>query len=349
MLWVRSLNVPAARPIAGTENARYPFWSPDGRSIGYFTGTQLWRVDLNGGKPLVVCSAIMARGGTWSEDGTILFGSFQGELRRVAASGGSPAVMARVDKRGGVFNQYWPQALPKGRFLFWDRRNGGINSGLYASSVDHPQKSELILNTSADAIYAGGYLFWQKENALVARPFDPDQLRVAGPQRTVVDSVVARPGSGRLAAAISGGGTLVYGSRNAAGRLRWVDRGGKALPSPDEPVSDAGSLRVSPDGHRALVSRFSADGLDLWMLEADHELWNRFTFLPGVSVFPVWSPDGHTVVFRANGPHNLYRKDSNGAGTEQPIAESGGAQFSTDWSRDGKLILLHQNRTRNTE
>src|SRR5262249_36270551 len=158
------------------------------------------------------------------------------------------------------------------------------------------QESEQVLNTGTNGLYAGGYLFWQRDDLLLGQRFDPDSLKLSGNPRPIVDSVGRIAAPGKLIAAAFGKSTLVYGSTRAAGRLKWLDRRRKVLRPVSEEVSDRGSLRLSPDGRRVLVSRASSNGLDLWMLELEREVWRRFTFLPGVSAFPVWSPDGGAVV-----------------------------------------------------
>jgi Tol biopolymer transport system component len=48
-LWTRSLKASDATAIPGTDGAASPFWSPDGRSLGFFAGGKLKTVELNGG------------------------------------------------------------------------------------------------------------------------------------------------------------------------------------------------------------------------------------------------------------------------------------------------------------
>jgi serine/threonine-protein kinase len=164
-LWVRLLDGTTARLIPGTEEAAHPFWSPDNKSIAFFTATQLKRVDLVGGTPLTICDVVRGRGGAWSSDGQILFGTLVGGLFKVPASGGTPSALTTLDAARGEISHRWPQVLPGGGFLYWAQSAKSENSGIYAASLTKPTERVRLLVTDDNALYAAGrdaagYLLW---------------------------------------------------------------------------------------------------------------------------------------------------------------------------------------------
>ncbi len=342
-LWVRPMDGTGARLLPGTQGAFLPFWSPDGRSLAYGAAGKLWRVDAAGGSPIAICDTAGLRGGDWSPDGSILFAAGQSGLRRVPSSGGTPEPLTTPDAGRGETSHWWPQVLPGGRLLV-QVSGKPEKAGIYAISLAKPQERVRLVATSSNGVYAAGHLLWLRGSTLMAQRFDPERLALSGEPRPVADPV-GTSAAGGMAAAASSSGLLVQG-RAGGGQLSWVDRAGKAAASSISTLGELGdyiTFRVSPDGRRVAVGRGSGSGRDLWMVDVERDAWSRFTFLPGLAWFPVWSPDGRQVMFRAGSPQNLYRKEANGAGTEQRVTESANKQQPTDWSRDGRMLLYYEN------
>jgi Tol biopolymer transport system component len=340
-LWVRPMDGTAARLLPGTGSALFPFWSPDGRSLAYFASSKLWRVDT-GGSPIAICDAGSVPGGDWSPDGVIVFSLGPLGLRRVPSSGGTPEPLTAPDAGRGETTDSWPQVLPGGRILFRVAGKPEVE-GIYAISLSKPRERVRLVAASGNGVYAAGHLLWLRGSTLVAQRFDPERLKLSGEPRPIADPVGAGVLGGMLAAA-SSSGLLVHGGAGGE-QLSWLDRAGQAAPSGGGALGqpdDYGSFRVSPDGRRVVVARGSGGGSDLWMVDVERDAWSRFTFLPGVANFPVWSPDGRQVMFRAGTPENLYRKEASGAGSEQRVTESVNRQSPTDWSRDGRLVLYYE-------
>jgi eukaryotic-like serine/threonine-protein kinase len=347
-LWVRPMHATTARLLPGTEDGTRPFWSPDSRSIGYRAAGKLWRVDVSGGAPIAICDTSMLVGGAWAPDGHIVFAEGSG-LRRVAASGGTPEPLTFPDASRGETAHRWPQVLSGGWILFQVVANPE-QAGIYAmrwvpSGRANPREAVRLVSTDGNGVYAAGHLLWLRGTTLVAQPFDPERLKLSVEPRPIADSVGASRLS-RMAAAASSGGLLVHHGPSDEAQLAWLDREGKAVGTLGQPVS-YGTLSISPDGGRVVVSRGFGSRRDLWMVDVKRDAWSRFTFLPGIAWFPVWSPDGRQVMFSAGTPFNLYRKEANGAGNEQRVTDSPNLQLPTDWSRDGRLVL-YQERARDT-
>jgi Tol biopolymer transport system component len=341
-LWVRPMDGTAARLLPGTGGAIGPFWSPDGRSIAYWTSGKLWRVDAAGGSPIAICDAGAFTGGDWSPDGVIVFSLGPLGLRRVPASGGTPEPLTTPDAGRGETSHLWPQVLPGGRSLFYVSGKPEV-AGIYAISLSKPRERVRLVAASGKGVYAAGHLLWLRGSTLVAQRIDPERLKLSGEPRPIADPVGAGPLGGMLAAA-SPSGLLVHGGAGGE-QLSWLDRAGQAAHSGAGALGrpgDYASFRVSPDGRRVAASRGSGSGSDLWMVDVERDAWSRFTFLQGVANSPAWSPDGRQVMFRAGSPPNLHRKEASGAGSEQRVTESPNAQYPTDWSRDGRLVLYYE-------
>jgi Tol biopolymer transport system component/predicted Ser/Thr protein kinase len=343
-LWVRPLNRTEARLIPGTVGAWFPFWSPDGKSIGFYTGFKMMRVDLAGGAPLVLCECSVVRGASWTSDGTVIFGSIGYALRRVPDSGGTPSPLTTLDDAAGEVSHYWPQALPGGRFLFFVQTNKPENTGIYAASLAKPTERIHLLTTDANALYASGpdgrgYLVWQRGGILMAQEFDVGALQLKGEVRSVADRV-ATSTFGLINAAVAGS-VLFYSETSPVSQFTWFDPAGKRLGVVGEPGEFA-SFRLAPDGRRIAAFRDRPGGMDLWILDADRGIPNRFTSTPGFKSYPTWSPDGRSIVFASGATFNLFRKATTGGGDGQRLMQSSRDQVPNDWSRGGRFLLYHE-------
>jgi len=340
-LWVQPLDG-APRMLTATEGPSYPFWSPDSKSIAFFSGNKLMRVDLTGGAPLTICTVIQGRGGAWTDDGRIVYGLSGSPLNQVPASGGTPTPLTVLAP--GEFTHAWPQMLPGGRFLYLNTPGSG-HSSVYGASLAKPTERLRVLPTDFNALYAPssdgtGYLLWLRGGTLVAQEFNPVTLKISGEPQPVVDPVASLYPF-RMAASISTSGMLVYSSAAAPmGQFIWLDRGGRRLGILEPGDWDAYSIGLSPDGRRVAATRHR----EMWVLDIDRGNVNRFSFAPGLNLDPVWSPDGRTIVFSAD-KNNLFRKDSTGAGTEERLTQSEDNQYATDWSRDGRRIMYYEIRS----
>jgi eukaryotic-like serine/threonine-protein kinase len=358
-LWLRPLDSLGARSLPGTESANFPFWSPDSKSIAFFAGGKLKRVDIAGGAPLLLCDAPIAGngsvGGAWSRDGFILFGAPDG-LRRVPASGGVPVLLTKADAAGGELGHGYPQFLPDGkRFLYFVQSGNPNTQGVYAASLDRPQDRVQILRTSAKAYYAPpvaghpGYLLWVREQSLLAQRFDAGNLRTEGDPAPLAEDIALN--ANRAAFWGSDAGLLVYrnGVNYGNAKLVWIGRDGKRLESAG-PEDSYDSLRFSPEGKRVALGRHDQAGYgDIWLLELGRGVFTRFTFDPRDDRDPAWSPDGGQIAFSSNrsGFFQLYRKDSAGAGQEEQLTSGLDNKALSDWSRDGRYLLYTERAPRN--
>jgi len=341
-LWGRPLDAKAAQPLAGTEQATDPFWSPDSRWIGFFAQGKLKKIEAGGGPAQTLCDVpAPSRGGTWNADGTILFSVIEAGLWRVAAQGGAP-----VQIRKGEVNEHWPVLLPGGRRYVYRRLGSKDNTGIYLGQLDSEERKRLVEDLSSPAYAEGsageGYLLFMREGALMAQRFDPGKTALSGGAFPVAEGVGVTD-QGQASFSVSGTGILVYGSDPGWQRqLVWMDRGGKRL----QTVGESGVIRwprLSPDEKQVAFGLAGAreQTSDIWVRDLARGISTRFTFHPLTESFPVWSPDGSRIVFSSNreGPQTLYVKSASGEGQEQLLLKTGKPMFASDWAAGGRLLL----------
>src|SRR5205085_1831229 len=193
-LWLRPLDSLSGKELAGTEGARYPFWSPDNRSVAFFAQGKLKRVDIAGGPPGIICDTTSFRGGSWSVAGMILFSPNAGPLQQVPASGGSPRPATTLDSAKGENSHRWPFFLPDGRrFLYFIRNNNESTSGLYMGTLGDEQQKMRLFTSETGAIYTsspdGGYLLWVRGGHLMAQPFAVSTGQLNGAASVIADRI----------------------------------------------------------------------------------------------------------------------------------------------------------------
>jgi serine/threonine protein kinase/Tol biopolymer transport system component len=344
-LWTHSLDSPAAQPLAGTENARFPFWSPDSQSVGFFADGKLKRMEVAGGPALTLAEAPDGIGGSWSPDGVIVFApSSIGPLQRVAAAGGAP-ILATTLHGTNDFSHRFPWFLPDGRhFLFEDQTQFGSNDVTLQIGTLDSNEVKTVGPSNSNGLYSSGYLLYLRESTLVSQPFDVTRLAITGEAVPVAEQVRSELYLGGVAGlfSVSQAGLLAYQAGAGAGgqRLTWFDRTGKPVGSVGD-ASDFFALELSPD-HKSLADTRLGQNVDLWIYDVARGLPKRFTFSPARDRQAIWSPDGGTIVYQSNpkGVADLYRKAADGTMTEELLYADGAEKVATSWSPDGKFLLF---------
>jgi len=354
VIWTQAVGGRGGSTVPGTEDASHPFWSPEGRSIGFFSQGKLKKVDVFSGRSAqVLCDAPHGRGGTWNRDGVILFSPEGfGGLYRVSSGGGTPMEVTKVDSSRSEFSHRWPVFLPDGRhFLYLAANFSGQfeKNKIFVGSLDSSERWPVV-SASSNAAYADpGHLLYLRDNALVAQRFDSSSYVLSGEPHTVSDEVRYFPIIDLAVFDAAGKGTLVAqtGKGAAKSQLTWFDRNGRPTSTVGTP-GVFGNLCLSPDGRRVVVDQTDADGrhINIWIHELANQAAARLTFSVATDQLPSWSPDGKRVVFGTNQRLHfvLYQKNSDGSGPEQEITDLGVAEQGVwDWSRDGKYLLLLKN------
>ncbi|HEX9285799.1 MAG TPA: protein kinase, partial [Thermoanaerobaculia bacterium] len=358
LLWVRKLSEPNARPLAGTEGAQRPFWSPDGQHIGFFADRFFKKIDVDGGPVFTLAPGTESRGGTWNRDGVILFTpSARGPVHRVSANGGKEAD-ATVYGPTDATHRY-PHFLPDGRhFLYLVRHGSGAGRGrdpeIRVGSLDS-RDSKLVVNVASNVVYASGHLLYVREGALVAQEFDLDRLAVKGEPVTLVPDVLMDERFSRGVFSASSNGVLVYqtGKGQTLSALRWLDRNGAILGTVGEPALffNGGDPEISPDGKRATASivDLRTGQTDIWMIDLATGTRRRFTTGAGSKEWCAWSPDGGRVAHSISNPRGTgYDIVSKPIGGSEPevVLVSDPVEFEAPlgFSPDGNFFLYSKRK-----
>lgn len=347
LLWIRPLNGFEAHPLAGTDGATYPFWSPDSRVIAFFAEGRLKKIDATEGPIQTLGEAPSGRGGTWNNEGVIVVApTDEGPLHRIAAAGGASTPVTRLDPRVPYLSHRWPHFLPDGQhFLYFVA--GGVprpTTEVHVGSLQSPE-TKLLLADASNAAYAAGRLLFVRDGTLMAMPFDLSSLEVSGEPLPVAERV-HRHRHRRNASFTVSDLALAYqlDATPSKARLAWFDRTGRELESPGAP-GDYGGLRLSPDGQRcALEVRDRRTGtIDIWILDLLRGIASRLTSEGEINDCPSWAPDGSSVLYTSNrkGHWDLYHR-ALASGAEEPVWQSDEDKTPTDWSADGRFILFNQ-------
>jgi Tol biopolymer transport system component len=342
-LWIHSFETGDAKRIPGTEGAQEPFWSPDGKSIGFFARGQLRRVEATNGIAQPICSAADARGGSWSTTGQILFtGNSSSPLYRVPATGGVPAAVTEL--KGGEQSHRYPLFLPDGRhFLYLALRGDASEKGIYWGDVQSKTTRRVANDMSRPAYDARGFLLFVRQGTLVAQRFDAANGEASGDPAPLADRVgTDSQKAGKDWFTASPRGVIAYrvgGPRQ--GQLVWVDRTGRELGAISSPGA-YGEPALAPDGARVAVRRDEeSGGLSLWLYDTrSKDRGSRLTFGEEKAESPIWSADGTSVIFTSvrGGKYSIVRKAANGSGGDEVIYSTNERTWPDDISSDGRFL-----------
>jgi eukaryotic-like serine/threonine-protein kinase len=355
VIWIYELGSQDAKPLADTEGATFPFWSADGKSLGFFADGKLKKLDLDGGSVQALCDAPSGRGGTWNEDGVILFtpsGQLGGGMYRIAASGGAPTLVSSPDKSRGEQSYRWPFFLPDGKhFLYvsFDGRSAGRSGAIYVGSLDSNDKRLVTTATGNSAYAAPGYLLYYHDKTLFAQHFDLNKFELSGEPAPILTEIEYLPRVGRVGFAVSGGGLLVAQNSSEVylSQLIWFDRQGKQIGVVGKPDVYA-NVSLSPDGKSVAVDKTDPgnQNTDVWIYQLQSDATKRVTFDPAIDAMPVWSPDASQLAFTSSRQNvfDLYLKNADGAQAEKPVEHVDIDEYPNDWSRDGRSLLYTQGK-----
>ncbi|MGI8617495.1 MAG: hypothetical protein ACR2L6_00190, partial [Gemmatimonadaceae bacterium] len=349
MIWVRALDSLSFRPLAGTEGAWQPFWSPDSRSIGFSASDreESLKVVPIGGGPITTIATKAGSRAAWSSKGVILVQQEPGGLFTLPETGGSLTPVTQLDETAGERSHAWPLFLPDGRrFLYLALNRDSSKTAVYLGSLDGPGRTRVVQARSS-VEYSGGHLLYQRDGTLMAHAFDLKTGEVVGEARPIAEGVAYNNTNGRGAFSASmSGDVLVYRTGAAAGQanmLQWFDvKGARTGTTGGEPARNR-SHRVSPDGTRVAVARADEGGrADIYVVDVARDVPTRLTSDPAEDGGPVWTPDGNRIIFASNRKNrlDLYQRASSGAGADELLFADDTHKIPVDVSPDGKLVLF---------
>jgi Tol biopolymer transport system component len=352
VIWIYEVGKEGWRSLAETEGADYPFWSPDGKSIGFFADGKMKKLELSSGQVRMICDAPAGRGGTWNKDDLIVFSPYsrQAGLYRVTAAGGTPQMITQPDPSRRETSHRWPMFLPDGKhFLFMAATFSGFKDvdAVFVGSLDSKQ-TKFIVAADANPAYAEpGFLIYYRDKKLLAQPFDAQSLTLKREPVDLLSEIQYVRQVKKVAFAVSNDGLLLVqeGGPGVVGysQPKWFDRSGKGLGALDKP-GVYGNVAIAPNDVTVAADRidFPSLNMDIWAYPAWRESTSRrLTFDPGYDGAAVWSPDGSEILFSSNRQvtMDLYIKKADGGQEERNIFHDPYNKLANDWSRDGKYIL----------
>lgn len=348
-LAIRQLDQSRFVPLAGSENATSPFFSPNSQWIAFFAEGKLKKIPVQGGAPVPLCDAAPFASGSWGDDGNIIAAlDVRGSLSRVPSAGGTPALVTELDRQKGDVSHMYPQVLPGSQAVLFSTNNGGSDDNdIDVLTFKTRERKTLVRGGILGRYSPSGHLVYLHQNKLFAAAFNLSKLAVIGEPKAVLEDVsylsLTSPGDFDFSRA----GTFVYisGKREPQRSIFWLDSAGKTQPLHPAP-GFYNSLRFSPDGkHLAFTT---GDTWSIWVEDTERDTAVRLTSLPGMSGSPVWTPDGkHIVFWSANQPSaGLYWARADGSGEPQQLTERQTEQGElgkspSSFSLDGKRLAMY--------
>ncbi len=344
LLWLRDFASPLPRAIPGSEGARMPFWSPDGRWIGFFAQAKMKKTPVSGGSPEILADVSNARGGTRSSQGDILFTSTSVVTgQRTTAEGGpGPPLTLPGDAAGRPGERRSdPHFLPDGRHFLFTR-----GSSILVGALDSTEVKE-VAPLASKAEYARGHLFFVRGGDLFRAVLRCQSSGARGAPVKVADNIGFNGNTiAGFSFSVSASGVVAYWDRNStvATELTWLDRAGNKLGGLGEPGEYSG-LALSPDGRHVAVElgEPKSSRISVWLIDVGSGARSRFNTYKDRSGVPLWSADSKRLLVTDFIDRQLLLILPIEGGPPQEIKVGGGAKWPTDWSRDGRFIVFAEN------
>ena len=337
-------------PIANTDGAQFPFWSPAGSRLGFFADGQLKIVDVTSGGIQSLAPAGQPRGGTWNADDVIVFvpRPLDG-FYRISASGGE-AEQLKLNVPPGAPG-WFPSFLPDGRHLlvYVPSPQDPDKAKVSVISLDADTRTDLIAGTRSNAMFAPPrYLLFWRDGTLMAQPFDANTRQLQGNPVALPSAAGLNLLTNQALFSVSSSGTLVFfGGAVGQTRLEWVDRSGTQVES-GGPIGLFNSLSMSPDDGKVVFDESAprSGSVDLHRFDFATGQTSRVTFNASHDMFPFWSRDGRTIFFNSLRaiPPGVFKIDADSSGNEQQIFKKPFPAIPNDVSPDGNLLIYQEVR-----
>jgi serine/threonine protein kinase/Tol biopolymer transport system component len=360
-LFLRSLDRPDARPIAGTEDARVPFVSPDGKWVGFFAANEIRKVPIDGGEAATICSlagSLGPNGATWGTGDVILFASdADRQIMRVSAAGGvATPVTQQASRLRRHVTPYW---LPDGkRFLFADISSVDANDARLMVQDLGGGEPRLVVDSATDGrLLPSGQLAFMRLGTLMIAKFDATRAAIEGVPVVAMRNVMQgglrvrgganNTGAGVFAVSSSGALAVVRGGLTGGEntQLIWVTLSGRvtsAEPSSGAPIGGRLVPRISPDHSRAMMTVITSTRWEVWFADWARDIWTVCADCKGDMAFlpHAWSPDGRRLMLTTN-PETIVAHTIDGSAPDQVLVREPKRVIQpVEWLTDGRLVYL---------
>ena len=347
-LYVRDLDHAAARPLAGTQEADQPFFSPDGHWIGFFAESKLKKVAVGGGAPHVLAPVSNPRGGTWLPDNTIVYApSPAAALLRIPADGGKPEPASTLDRQVNEASHRWPHALPGGEAIVFAAgptvsAREWMEAHIVAQSLTGNRRRVIAPHGTFPQFAPTGHLLYAQIGNVYAQAFDPKTFQTTGDPFPIVERMASGGGTngGSLLWALSPAGTMAYvPGVERQFEVALLDRQGK-----ERIVLPAGNYngpRLSPDGRLIAVTIVGTTDSEVYVHDIARGTTTKLTS-GGRNLWPIWSPDGTQIAYASSreGSTNVYWRRADGSGREEQLTSTAYTFLPQSWSPDGSDLVL---------
>ena len=335
-LWVRPLDKTESTPVPNTEDASWPFWSPDGRAVGFFRAGRLWRINLDGGAPKPLALTTSPTGGAWLPNGDIVFaGSLTRPIQLVSAAGGTAHDLTALSPPGQTLHRY-PFAVPAASSLLLQIEGTPDQQGLYVASLTGGAPRRIGPADGQVAFMAPDTALFLQGGDLRAARVDLSSAQFRSEPTTLATSVAFF--------SVSVDGTIAYRSaKSPSPSLVLMDGSGHERATIGQ-MSEGQFPEISPDGRSVAVMASVGGNTDVWVVDVGRGTASRATTDASFDRFPLWSPQGDRLVFQSNrlGVYDLYEKRADLSGPETLVLASHLPKFPIGWSHDGRWLLFRQ-------
>ncbi len=345
-LWVRSLDSGMARSLKGTENAWFPFWSPDSKFIAFFVDGKLKKMDIAAGTPETIADAATGRGGAWGANNTILFCPSPADaLFQVAATGGSVRPVTQIDTTRGDTSHRFPTFLPDGRHFLAFVQGASEGGNVLFGSIDS-KESRIVMTADGGVTFAPPNIILSvRDRVLRAQRINLKDGSPVGDAFPIAEGTQVSTNVNYANVSVSANGilTFVNGASATLSRLAFFDATGKEVGTVGQP-SDQLDPRIAPDGHAILFSQAASSGnSDIWAYDLRRNIASRVTFSAANEFGPAWSPDSKSFVYTSfdHRPGDLFVKRVDGGGNGDLLFADKRRKVASEWTRDGKYLIFH--------